>query len=248
MHSSLQLTKGPSFTSNSSKSIFWTIFEVFSRPDLLAKVRDVIEISDECDTRRLSETPLLRSIFYEVLRLRAVGLVPRRLTATGHDFHFDGWSVPSNSVLALSSWHGAMNQDIWNQGTSEEPHPIEDFWEERFVIYPGKPDSGPVRKEARSGTFEGYRQTDEKAEKEGVFSTEGLNGAFLPFGGGASKCPGRVFANREAVLTLTQLAARYDIELRTPAGWQPRMLGGFFPLGLLPPKDKIPFRIRLRSC
>ena len=80
---------------------------------------------------------------------------------------------------------------------------------------------------------------------EPTFSINGLNGAYIPIGGGAGICPGRHFARHEVVCTLASFAL-YDIELRVSKGWEPKMNMRYYPLGALPPKNKVPFRIRRR--
>lgn len=40
-----------------------------------------------------------------------------------------------------------MNKIIWNAGTTANPHPLETSWEDRFLIYPNDPNSGPLRKQ-----------------------------------------------------------------------------------------------------
>ena len=161
-------------------------------------------------------------------------------------FQLGQWSIPQGSIIAIPSRVGAMNEDVWNAGTKENPHPLDEFWEERFLVYPDKPNSGPLRQ--KSSVFSGKQEPiAEKPLIEPKFSTKGLNGAYIPFGGGPGICPGRQFAKQEVICTLAKLAMTYDIELQTPEGWEPKMDTAYFPLGSLPPKNKVPFRIRRRS-
>lgn len=168
------------------------------------------------------------------------------------DFQLGEWSIPRGSIIAIPSLTGGMNKDVWNAGTEEEPHPIDKFWEERFLVYPDKPDSGPLRQ--KGGTSCSDRQepvecssAPAKSLSEPTFSLKGLNGAYIPFGGGPGICPGRSFAKQEVVCTFAKLALTYDMELQVSKGWEPKMDTAFFPLGSLPPKQKVPFRIRRRS-
>lgn len=67
---------------NSVTAVFWTIFEVFRRPNLLSRVRSIpnaaVEASrEESESKILGDGPLLQSIFAEVTRLRVVGIIPR---------------------------------------------------------------------------------------------------------------------------------------------------------------------------
>ena len=234
--------------------MFWTIFEVFARPDLLSCVRDIAKSAfdtraQESESVKLGNNPLLQSIFAEVTRLRVVGIIPRM--AVGGNFQLGEWSIPEGSILGLPSRTGAMNKDIWNAGTDKDPHPLEEFWEERFLIYPNKPNSGPLRKR-ESASYDSKQELTacssilEKAPSEPTFSLKGLDGAYIPFGGGPGMCPGRHFAKQEVVCTLARIALNYDLELQVPKAWEPKMDPAFFPLGTLPPASKIPFKIRRR--
>lgn len=241
-----------SFTANSAISVFWTIFEVYSRPNLLSQVQSIFDttINKEGLTfMKAGQHPLLLSIFAEVTRLRVLGLVPR--ACTQGKFDFQGWTFPKSSLIVLSSNVGGMNENIWNQGSDEEPHPIDEFWAERFIVYADKPQSGPVRKkpssEGSSKDPTPEKLSDRIAAGHGIFSTEGLQGSFIPFGGGPGKCPGRDFARQEVIISLALFTKAYEMQLLTPEGWQPRMDHTFFPLGALPPVEPIPFRIRRRT-
>ncbi|KAL5052316.1 hypothetical protein BDW71DRAFT_193674 [Aspergillus fruticulosus] len=48
------------------------------------------------------------------------------------------------------------------------------------------------------------------------FTMAGRSSSFLPYGGGPSICPGRVFAKQEILITLATLLTRFDIE---KVGW-----------------------------
>ncbi|MCJ1468680.1 hypothetical protein MMC07_007309 [Pseudocyphellaria aurata] len=205
--------------------------------------------TQKSESIQLGNNPLLQSLFAETTRLRVANVLPR--IPTGGDYQLGEWSIPKGSILALSACTGAMNKDVWNAGTAEEPHPLEDFWDERFLIYPDKPNSGPLRKQR--GAFGAEKQplathssTQGKSSSEPTFSLSGLGGAYIPFGGGSGICPGRHFARQEVVITLSILALQFDVELHVRKGWTPKMDHAFFRMGSLPPADKIPFRIRRR--
>lgn len=236
--------------------MFWTVFEVFARPELLSRVRDIAQSAHDTRTQKsesiqLGNNPLLQSLFAETTRLRVAGIIAR--VPTGGDYQLGEWSIREGSILALSSCTGAMNKNVWNAGTAEEPHPLEDFWDERFLIYPDKPNSGPLRKSKGAAGIENQQSatpsssTQGKPSHEPTFSLRGLNGAYIPFGGGAGICPGRHFARQEVLATLSILALRFDIQLHVRKGWTPKMDAAFFPIGVLPPADKVPFRIRRRQ-
>lgn len=60
-------------------------------------------------------------------------------------------------------------------------------------------------------------------------------------------CPGRHFAKQEMIAGMAVLAAHFDIELQVPDGFIPQVDSSYFPLGVLPIKDKIPFRVKRRT-
>lgn len=125
------------------------------------------------------------------------------------------------------------------------------FWEDRFLIYPNDPNSGPSRKEESACRPDKQETTTvspspENSSSEPIFSLKGLKGAYTAFGGGVGLCPGRQFVKQEVVSTLLKLALEYDVELQMPRGWEPKTDHSFFPLGTLPPKTEVPFRIRRR--
>ncbi|MCJ1468018.1 hypothetical protein MMC07_006644 [Pseudocyphellaria aurata] len=239
---------------NSITAVFWTVFEVFSRPSLLSRVRDIAQSAhdtraQQSESIQLDKNPLLQSVFAETTRLRVPSVMPK--VATGGDYQLGEWSIPEGSILAINAGAGAMNKDVWNAGTAEEPHPLEGFWDERFLIYPNKPNSGPLRKQkgafgADNQALATHSSTQEKPSHEPTFSLSGLGGAYIPFGGGPSICPGRHFARKEVVTTLSILALRFDVELHVPKGRTPKMDQAFFAMGTLPPAEKVPFRIRRR--
>lgn len=137
---------------NSVTAVFWTIFEVFRRPNLLSRVRSIpnaaVEASrEESESKILGDDPQLQSIFAEVTRLRVVGIIPRY--TVGSDFQLGEWSIPEGSFLGLPFRAGAFNEDIWNAVSDDDPHPLNTFWADRFLIYPNHPGSGPLRKDKR---------------------------------------------------------------------------------------------------
>lgn len=88
------------------------------------------------------------------------------------------------------------NQDAWAARPHTLTRPLEEFWAYRFL----EPSDGnedftaPPRDAAR-------------------FSLHGLEGCWLPFGGGQRMCPGRHFAKNEILGTFALLFTRYDLQL-----------------------------------
>ena len=198
------------------------------------------------DTGMLSSKPLLQSIYAETLRLRIALIVGR--TPEYENFHLEGWIFPPQEMIAISSRAGAMNPEIWNAGTRENPHPLDTFWADRFLIYPDDPTSGPLRKERfdLEDCKSGCPKSDRVSKGTPVFSTDGLAGAWIPYGGGQRMCPGRHFAKQEMIATFAIFMTNYDIELTVSWDDPPASDMDFFPFGGLPPTKAIPFRMRRR--
>ena len=244
--------------SNSIPAACWFSLEVVRDPALLSRVRNEIENallpssnpSDlQFDINKLCSGPLLQSIYAETLRLRVALIVTR--TPERSDFKLGDWIFPKNELVVISSRDAGLNEEIWNAGTVEDPHPLDEFWPDRFLIYPNDPKSGPLKRpiaaqtEKTSGTAT-TSTPGEKSQEAPKFSLEGLSGAWIPYGGGQRMCPGRHFAKHEMIASFALLCTAYDIELLTEKGFTPEVDMTYFLSGGLPPKGKIPFRIRRR--
>lgn len=184
--------------------------------------------------------PVSQAVYAEVLRVRVSVFIARKAKK---DMDFAGWSIRKGERVSASSLTRARDEDIWNAGTVEEPHSLDDFWADRFLVYPGKPHSGPLKNPPAT------RKTDQgnEIEEDGPrFSMTGLTNTWIPYSGGARLCPGRHFAKREMIVTTATAISLLDIELMTPQGWRPQPDASTFGGGTMPVKGKIPCRIRRR--
>lgn len=162
------------------------------------------------------------------------------------DFKLGKWLFKKGDMIFLCSQTAAHNRDLWNSGGEEDPHPLDEFWSDRFLIYPDDPTSGPVKKGAV--LKEASKIPSQATEKrQPSFSMEGLAGGWVPFGGGVRMCPGRFFAKNEMMASFAMICTNYDIELLTPKGWKPEPDLDYFLVGAMPPKGAIPFRIRRKA-
>lgn len=184
------------------------------------------------DVEKLCSDPLLQSVYAETLRLRVAALIVRE--SAHRDFSFQGWEVRRNEVLTVSSYTEALNEDIWSTGESSQSYPLDKFWARRFLVDPSDSASGPVRNPKRRKAANG----------EPYFSVAGLEGTWIPYGGGRSLCPGRHFAKREIMSTTAAFLATYEIELEFDHVPDSDM--SQFGFGTMPPKGKLPCRIRRR--
>jgi hypothetical protein len=136
--------------------------------------------------------------------------------------------------------------------------PVEEFWAERFLVYPPRrqcrpPPCPPPATQRRGAEAEHAQKAPEADQKQQQprFSLAGLAGAWVPFGGELHVCPGRHFAKREVIGAFAVLCQLFDLELlRAPdTGALPAPVPpdtSFYAVGALPPKGKVPFRMRRR--
>ncbi|KAI4194054.1 MAG: hypothetical protein LQ350_008000 [Teloschistes chrysophthalmus] len=242
---------------NSIPAIFWMVYETLKQPTQLSQA--LLEIKDSqpgcfhhanpsLDVESVCNVPILQSMYAETLRLYT-SLFSLR-SAIHRDFTLDGFTIPKNELIAVDSRVTAMDKSIWNtradEGEEEGPLPLDQFWAERFLVYPKDPASGPLR----GGLSNHQASPTSSAHTESNtprFTTEGLAGAWTPYGGGSRQCPGRNFAKQEIIVAFALLLSEFEIELVDAdkrETVEPDMK--YYGLGTLPPKTKTPFRIRRR--
>ena len=188
-------------------------------------------------------------MFAETLRLyQAVAL----MRMSDQDFELGGWRFRKNRMIFLYSRSVHLNASLWNTGPANH-HPIDEFWADRFLTYPDQDESVASESVNHRATF------SEKAEEAKpcgsttpVFSLKGLENCWVPFGGGPTMCPGRVFAKNEMLASFAILSTMFDVELLVTSGQEKKKKKiepdmSFLSIGTLPPKGDVPFRIRRRN-
>lgn len=230
-----------SATANSIPAIGWMILETLQRPALLERVRAEIapfmprEGTPDMDLDGLCRQPLVQSLYAEVLRVHngtVVARVPQR-----PDYTIAGWRFPKDEPIMVSTFNTARVPSIWNQGTPDDPHPVDDFWPERFIVDPADAASGPALPRARTQQSE--------APRGPYFSLDGTNGAWLPYGGGSRMCPGRHFAKKEMIGAMALFLTQFDVEMAPRDGWVQHDLS-YFMFGVMHPKGPVAARARRR--
>jgi cytochrome P450 len=149
------------------------------------------------------------------------------------------------AILTIKSagWHEGRDKKVWNEGpVNGELRDVEDFWAERFLVYPNDPNSGPRKPSAISKPKSQKSDTGNQPK----FTADPVNGSFIPYGGGAKICPGRFYAKQESLGAMALFLTMFDIELKEKKKLPvPNMM--FFPFGVIPPKGEFPARIRRRK-
>ena len=187
------------------------------------------------DIEKLGRSPLLQSIYAEVLRLHIAAFIMR--SPEWENMKLKNWIFPKGDIVLIATTPAHMDEKVWNTGKANE-HPLNQFWADRFLVFPGEPTSGP-RKSTNGAVIPQIEEGDEPA-----FSIEGLDGSWIPYGGGFRACPGRHFAKREILMTFAVMVTMFDIDVDGSRALKtdPRANG----LGAQRPMNRIPFRIRER--
>ncbi|KAF7868555.1 hypothetical protein EAF04_005086 [Stromatinia cepivora] len=227
--------------SNSIPAIAWCILDILCRPDLFSQVHSELSTIATLHPNGnfnqqmpdLLSNLLLQSIYCEELRLRNAAAIQRcTLTPT---FKIGPWKFPQDAMILASIWFAGHDKNVWNEGANNE-HDVENFWPERFILYPNNAHSGPRKPD--SG-----KHPSEKITKPKLI-TDTVNGSWIPYGGGQQICPGRFYAKQEAIGSMAMFLSRFDVELIGNQNPEPDFR--YFSLGVLPPKGKFPARLRKR--
>lgn len=133
------------------------------------------------DPKKLSKNPLLSSIYAETLRLHMSVSIP--VVPQHGELNLGKWRIPKASygLIPVACCH--TNKDVWN--TRDGAHPVTSFWAERFLVDPDDASSGPVRPGAdivaqKPRAIQGQMGLD---GMQPYFTTEGLEGSWIPYGG-----------------------------------------------------------------
>lgn len=180
------------------------------------------------DVDQLLRLPVLQAVYAETLRLRMHFYIIRMPDRV--DMNIRDWIIPRQKVVVTSTTVAHMDREVWDTGLHDE-YPVDQFWIGRFLKYPHEGDSG-----------------NPKGRHSPEFSTKGLEGAWIPYGGGPRQCPGRHFAKRQILLTTALMVSLFDCEI-LKEGMDVKedftLMG--FGSGVSHPAGKVPVRIRRRD-
>ncbi|KAI0867980.1 cytochrome P450 [Hypoxylon argillaceum] len=224
---------------NSVNAASWAIFEIYRDPELFASVRAEVDTCSlkssngriQFDTEQLFRLPVLQAVYAETLRLRMHFYIIRM--ADRVDMNIRDWVIPRQKVIVTPTTVAHMDSEAWSTGLNNE-HPVNQFWIGRFLKYVSESDHG--NKQLHSHV------------SPPIFSTKGLEGSWIPYGGGPRQCPGRHFAKRQILLTIALMVSLFDCDILgegrdVQEDFTLRGFGG----GVSHPAGKVPMRIRCRN-
>ena len=206
------------------------------------------------DIDLLLSRPLLQSVYSETLRLYVRVFITR--CPERCDLRINNWLFPKNKVILVSTDPAHLDPTVWN--TAEGLYPLTTFWPKRFLVREGVSKDSLARNttvlhtdanvlalhERKLDTKRSSPQTSEIDTKmPHKFTLKGLNGSWIPFGGGSRACPGRHFAKREILIAVAMMLTAFDIE---PLGDEKALeiRSGRYGLGAQYPVGKVPVRMR----
>ena len=256
------------------------IYETLRSPDILARARE----DTSSPPTRLSgcsflappepstlSSPFLQSLYAETLRLYSAALIMH--SPNQRDIRLKEWLISRGNIVTILNYTAHRDESVWTTGSEEDPHPLDEFWAERFLVDPNNRRSGPSRQgQARNQQHKSCISARQSASTGALswgsclpisspprppspsnsvptpvanvhFSLDGLAGAWIPYGAGMNICPRRHFAKQEVMLTLALIVSNFDIEL---IGRGPRINWSTFGTGVLSPKGRTRCRIKRR--
>ncbi|KAJ3543484.1 hypothetical protein NM208_g3553 [Fusarium decemcellulare] len=175
-------------TANTIPTLFWFMAQIFTRPDLVQRLREevlpAIERGDQNEviidiTTLDQKCPLLVSCYREAIRLSNQAVGNRRILedTTITDSKGNSYLLKKGMNIQMSAEVLHTMTDVWGQN-------VHDFDPERFI---------------------------EKGSKESSQAEKTKRASFVPFGGGRHLCPGRNFAFAENLGFVASLLLGFEI-------------------------------------
>ncbi|PQE12411.1 hypothetical protein CJF31_00000638 [Rutstroemia sp. NJR-2017a BVV2] len=157
-------------------------FHVFRDPSLLARLREELAMHfdppssfEHANPKLLLKLPLLSAVYAETLRLYVH--VFFMSSAPHQDITVGKWRLPRGANAVVSTGITHTDNTYWND--QEGRAPLSEFWADRFIVRPGDARSGPTK----YGKAHAAGAKLEEAFDKPYFSTEGLDGVWIPYGG-----------------------------------------------------------------
>ncbi|KAF1928230.1 cytochrome P450 [Didymella exigua CBS 183.55] len=210
---------------NASGVTFWMVNQIFSRPELLSKIREEIRANAIVDHGVLSverlrlSCPRLNSVARETMRLYAPAISARLVTED--TLVADTWLLRKGAVVQLNGSVIHNDPDIWGLD-------CESFNPDRFL----------------------YSLSGSKTNPDGTVPEGRAHfihpAAFRSFGGGTSWCPGRHFAQMEVLGLAAVLVMGFDLEPVNGAQWNPPADVKRIPISVMKPMAPLDVRVNVR--
>jgi cytochrome P450 len=137
----------------------WAMIEIIKDKALLQAIRAEVSpafSNSKIDIKKLTELPLLQSVYTESLRMHVSINITREIE---EDMTLDGYALKKGYLVQTPSLLSHYDENIW----SVPGHPASEFWAERHITHVEIPD----------GT---------KTKSTPQFSMAGRSGGFFPFG------------------------------------------------------------------
>jgi cytochrome P450 len=214
---------------NAGITVLWMMNHIFSRPALLAEVREEVQSNALVKPDLISFTalrdkcPLINSIYKESMRIAAPMTSGRYVVAD--TLVADTWLLRKGTVVQIAGPALHTNKEIWGADA-------ETFNPRRFVY-----------------NWNGTRSSEDGSIVDGK-ANQVPSAAYRSFGGGSSLCPGRHFAQMEIVSLAALLVMGFDLE--APSGqdrvcWNPPMDDKRFPIAVIKPLKDLNVKFTRRS-
>ncbi|KAF2871266.1 cytochrome P450 [Massariosphaeria phaeospora] len=211
---------------NAAITAFWLVNNIFNRPALLAQVREEIETNalfDDANTISASALrdacPLLNSCYRETMRIVAPMNSARFVKVD--TLVADTYLLRKDTIVQIAG--GALHTDaaIWGPDVAA-------FNPYRFIHH----------------AFGTKTTAQTPAAPPASKQAQVHPAAFRAFGGGASLCPGRFFAQLEILSLAAILVVGFD--MGDGVRWDPELQGGFS-IAVTKPKTGVDVRLRRRK-
>jgi cytochrome P450 len=216
------------FNSNASITIFWVLNNIFSRPDLLAEIREEIRENalvgaNAISFAKLKECPLLNSVYRESMRLVAPMTSARFVLED--TIIADTYLLRKDTVVQIAGGVLHADTDVWGPDATS-------FNVRRFFY-----------------NLNGSKSNADGSISEGK-SSQVHPAAFRCFGGGSSYCPGRHFAQMEIISLTAVLVYGFDLLPQTGKGgvkYDPPKGDKRFPFAVTKPLESLDVKMVRRE-